>query len=52
MDLFNKCNSDKGIFLERNANNIESVKLTIKLIKPINPIPIMDQKNDQKAIEK
>ena len=38
-------NSESGIFLERNASPSDKLKLTIKLTRPISPIPITDQKN-------
>ena len=52
MDLLSNRNSESGMFLERKANNIDKVKLTIKLIKPMQPIPNTDQKKVQKGILK
>lgn len=37
------------MFLERKANSIDKVKLTIKFIKPIKPIPRTDQNKVQKS---
>ena len=43
MALFNNFISEIGMFLERKANPNEREKLTIKFIKPIIPIPTIDQ---------
>lgn len=37
--------SESGIFRERKASPSDKLKLTIKLTKPISPIPRIDHKN-------
>lgn len=44
MALCSNLNSDNGMFLDLKARINESEKLTIKLKKPINPIPKIHQK--------
>jgi hypothetical protein len=52
MALNNNDNSDKGMFLDLNANPSESEKLIIKFTNPIIPIPKTDQKMVQLSIIK
>ena len=45
MALLTQLTSESGIFRERKANEIDNVKLTIKLTNPIRKIPIIAKNN-------